>query len=366
MAESAGEKKHEATPYRRQKAREEGQIPKSQDLGSAVLLLVGVLVLQNTGPRIMAAIVQLFQDQFAHQNYWQTDPSTTIAGLAQIVLRIGVGLVPLLGLLVLTAIISNVAQSGFVLLPDQLNFNWNRVNPMSGFARLFSLSNATRLGFGLLKISLVSSVLALGVYNRWNEILDVGKMPLESAAILVWQISTNLCLQAAIVLTILAVADYFFQRWNFEQQIRMTDEEVREEYKSTQGDPSLKARRRKIQREMASQRLTQEVPKGDVVLVNPTEIAVVIRYDPATMRAPMVIAKGADHIAFRIRKIATEHGIPIVEKISLARALFKSVEVGQYVPVQEYAAVAEILKYVYQVKGKSLPDLAESLKRNAA
>lgn len=359
MAEGAGEKKHEATPQRRQKAREEGQIPKSQDLGSAILLLVGVLVLQYTGPDILKNLMAVFKDQFTSTAYWQTDSATTVVTLVQVVVKAGIGLLPLLGLLVLSAIIVQVSQTGFMMLPDKLGFDWSRVNPMSGFSRIFSVTNATRLGFGLLKISFVALILFVGVWNRWNEILDISKMPIETASQLIWQISTNLCLQAAVVLTILAVADYAFQRWHFEQELRMTDEEIREEMKSTQGDPSLKARRRKIQREMASQRLTQEVPKADAILVNPTEIAVAIRYDPKTMRAPIVIAKGADHMAARIRKIANEHGVPIVERIALARALFKSVEVGQAIPVQEYAAVAEVLKYVYQVKGRPLPDLSQ-------
>lgn len=360
MAEGGGEKKHEATPYRRQKAREEGQIPKSQDLASAVLLLVGIVVLQFTGPQLLTILVGLFKDQFTSTAYWQTDPATNIVVLAQVVIRVGIGLVPLLGLLVLSSIVVSVGQTGFILLPDKLGMDWNRVNPLAGFSRIFSITNATRLGFGLLKIGLVSIILFMGVWNRWNEILDISKMPIEPASQLIWQITTNLCLQAAVVLTILAVADYAFQRWHFEQELRMTDEEIREEMKSTQGDPSLKARRRRIQREMASQRLTQEVPKADAILVNPTEIAVAIRYDPKTMRAPIVVAKGADHMAARIRKIANEHGVPIVERISLARALFKSVDVGQPIPVTEYAAVAEVLKYVYQVKGRPIPDLSQA------
>ncbi len=143
-----------------------------------------------------------------------------------------------------------------------------------------------------------------------------------------------------------------------EQDLRMTDEEIREEMKSTQGDPALKARRRRVQRELAAQRLQNDVPKADVVVVNPTEIAIAIKYDFATMKAPIVVAKGANQIALRIRQIAIENNIPIVERIPLARSLFKSVQVGQPVPVQEYAAVAEVLKYVYQVQGRPLPTQA--------
>lgn len=358
MAEQAGEKKHDATPYRRMKAREEGQVPRSQDLGSAVLLLAGVLLLQYTGPKLLQILTDIFRDQFQMSIYWSSDPATAIQNLVRVVLRAGVGLLPLLLVMLLTAIIVNVAQSGLLFLPDKLGLDISRIDPMKGFARIFSLVNATRLGFGLLKIALVSLTLAIGVWNRWDQILSLGAMPIESVSVFVWDTSTQLCLQVALVLITLALADYGFQRWNFEQELRMTDEEVREEIKSTQGDPQMKARRRRVQRELANQRLTQDVPKADAVITNPTELAVAIRYDPKTMKAPIVVAKGADLVAARIRKIALEHGIPIIERKPLAQALFKSVDVGKPVPVQEYAAVAEVLKYVYQVQGRPIPEVA--------
>lgn len=354
MAEGA-EKKHEATPFRRQKAREDGQIPRSQDLASAVLLLVGILVLQYTGPQIFEALASILQDHLEMPFYWDTDVSSILNRLLNVLTKMGFALAPLLGLILLTAIVVNLAQSGIMFLPDKLGFDLNRINPMSGFSRLFSLPNATRLGFGILKMSLVTATLLIGVSNRWEEIQGLYDLSMPTVSRFVWDTSTQLCLQAAVVLVILALADYGFQRWKFEQDLRMTDEEIREELKSTQGDPSLKARRRRVQRELAAQRLKNDVPKADVVVVNPTEIAIAIKYDMETMRAPIVVAKGANQIALRIRQIAAENNIPIVERIPLARALFKSVEVGQPIPVQEYAAVAEVLKYVYQVQGRPLP-----------
>jgi flagellar biosynthetic protein FlhB len=157
----------------------------------------------------------------------------------------------------------------------------------------------------------------------------------------------------------LAVIDYAFQRWRYEQDLRMTDEELREEFKMTQGDPQTKARRRRVQRELAAQRLQADVPKADVVVTNPTELAIALKYDPYTMKAPIVIAKGAALVAARIRKIALESGIPIVERKPLAQALFKQVDIGKPIPVTEYNAVAEVLKYVYQVQGKKMPDLSQ-------
>ena len=173
----------------------------------------------------------------------------------------------------------------------------------------------------------------------------------------------ELCRNVAIALVVLSVVDYAFQRWKYEQDLRMTDEDLREEMKMTQGDPHTKSRRRKVQRELAQQRLSVDVPKADVVVTNPTELAIALQYDPKTMKAPIVLAKGADLVAAKIRKIALENGIPIVERKPLAQALFKQVDVGKPIPLSEYAAVAEVLKYVYQVKGKSVNELTETLQK---
>ncbi len=358
MAEEAGEKKHEATPYRRQKAREEGQIARSQDLGSAVLLLAGIFVLQFTGSQIFETLAGVLKDHLEVPYYWTTDTSSILNHLLGLTYRVSLVLAPLFGVVFLTAIVINLAQGGLLWLPDKLGFDFNRINPLAGFGRIFSLSNGTRLGFGLLKMSLIAATLIMGVWSRWGEIMGLSDMPIATVGQYVWESTTQLGVQAGAVLLVLAIGDYGFQWWKMEQDLRMTDEEIREEMKSTQGDPALKARRRRVQRELAAQRLQNDVPKADVVVVNPTEIAIAIKYDFATMKAPIVVAKGANQIALRIRQIAIENNIPIVERIPLARSLFKSVQVGQPVPVQEYAAVAEVLKYVYQVQGRPLPTQA--------
>jgi flagellar biosynthetic protein FlhB len=355
MADEAGDKKHEATPYRRQKAREEGQLARSQDLSSAVLLMVALAVLQSTGPGLLEAVSQVLRYQLQAADYWNNDPRQIIQSLTRVTMQVGWSLFPLLGGVFATAILVQLSQTGLLFLPGKLAVDWNHVNPLQGVARLFSITNATRLGFGLLKILLVAIVLLLGVWNRWNQIVSLSSLPIEAVAGFFWESSLDLSLQAGFALLVLALADFGFQKWKYEQDLMMTDEEIREEMKMTQGDPSTKARRRRVQRELANQRLQADVPKADVVVTNPTELAVALKYDPETMKAPIVVAKGADLVAARIRKIALEAGVPIVERKPLAQALFKSVEVGRPVPVQEYAAVAEVLKFVYQVQGRSIP-----------
>ena len=359
MAEG-GDKKHDATPHRRQKAREEGNLAKSQDLASAVLLLAAVMTLDMLGPRLLRGLIDLMSDSLRQGGSLEADAATQLGQLVGACGKAAIAILPIPLALWATAVAVNMGQTGFLWLPNKLSMDWQRVDPIAGFKRLFSLSNTARLGFGLLKIGLVAVVLVGGVLWRWDEILHCSSLGLQQAAAFVWDIIRDLVLQAAGALVVLAVVDFGFQKWKFEQDLRMTDEEVREEMKNTQGDPQIKARRRRVQRQLLTQRLQNDVPKADVVVTNPTELAVAIQYDPLTMKAPVVLAKGADLVAARIRRIALEAGVPIVERKPLAQALFKAVQVGHPIPTAEYAAVAEVLKYVYQVKGKKMPDLTKA------
>lgn len=357
MAESAGDKKHEATEYRRRKAREEGNVVRSADLGSATLLLVGVVLLDVTGPAMMEAFAMVLRDQLGTPFDWAMDTRTWITRLLLAVSRSSLALLPLMAGVFLTSMIIHFVQVGPLWLPDKLTPDLQRINPLSGLQRVFSILNASRLGFGLIKIGLVVGILVFGVWSRWDAVLSLGAANLETVASFVWETLVDLGRNVAIGLLVLAIVDYSFQRWKYEQDLMMTDEELREEFKMTQGDPQTKARRRRVQRELAGQRVQTDVPKADVVITNPTELAVALQYDPLTMKAPIVLAKGADLVAARIRKIALEHGIPIVERKPLAQALFRHVDIGKPIPATEYAAVAEVLKYVYQVQGRKLPDL---------
>ncbi len=360
MADDAGDKKHDASPYRREKAREEGKIPRSQDLASSLLLLISVIVLDFFGPQLYQTLIAIITSQLQQPLYWYTDSRTPLVTLVSLFQQASFALAPLLASVFLAAIGINLGQTGFLWLPDKVSIDFSHINPLQGISRLFSLQNVTRLGFGLLKIGLVSVVLTIGIWSRWDAILSLNSLPVESVGVFVWTTTIDLIRQVAIYLLVLAVVDYGFQRWKYEQDLKMTDEEVREEIKSTQGDPQTKARRRKVQRDIASQRLIADVPKADVVITNPTELAIAIQYNPKTMKAPIVIAKGAELVAERIRRIALENGIPIVERKQLAQILFKNVDIGKPIPSEQYAAVAEVLKYVYQVRNRSIEDVLKS------
>jgi flagellar biosynthesis protein FlhB len=363
VADSTGDKKHEATDHRRQQAREQGNVARSQDLSSAALLLIGVLLLDFTGPFMLRMMMDLLGEQLSTPLDWNADPRTGILQLVNLVSKGGLALLPLMGGVLVTSLVVHYAQVGLLWLPDKLSIDFSRINPIQGFQRLFTLVNVSRLGFGLVKIALVSGILMMGVWSRWGSILALGSASVETVGLFVWSTMIDLCRNVAAALLLLAVVDYGFQRWKYEQDLMMTDEELREEMKMMQGDPQIKSRRRKVQRELAAQRLHADVPKADVIVTNPTELAIALRYDPLTMKAPIVLAKGANLVAARIRKIALEHGIPIVERKPLAQALFKQVGIGHPIPVTEYAAVAEVLKYVYQVQGKSIADLTKALRQ---
>lgn len=357
MSESAGDKKHDATPYRRQKAREQGQIARSQDLGSALVLLCAVMILGWWGPTVLRTLADIMVASLTQTDYWTTS-SRSAAGLINMsFLQCLLAVLPIMLSVCAVVLVNNWMQVGFLFLPDKLNLDWSRVNPLSGMKRLFALPNIARIGFGLLKIGLVTLVMALGIWGRWELILGAQQLTAGEVATLIWNTTLDMCMRTAGVLLVLSIFDYGFQWWKIEQDLKMTDDEMRDEMKMMNGDPQIAAKRRAFQRQLMMNRIQSTVPKADVVITNPTELAIAIQFDPKTMPAPIVLAKGAGEVAARIRKIALEHGVPVVERKPLAQALYKHVEIGQIVPVDQYKAVAEVLRYVYQLQGKKIPSL---------
>ncbi len=354
MDEDNGDKTQDATPHRREKARESGQVVQSQDLAQAIILVVGLsLILFWSG-----ATADFFATYTKHQlgDAWlSADGNFITQHVNSVLLELGRVVLPVLGLIMLAAVASHMGQTGLMFLPEKLALDWSRVNPLSGFGRLFSLANVVRLGFGSIKILIVSLVAVWSLWGRRAEIVAASALELPELATFICDIVLWTCLKIAISLLILSLLDYLFQRWKHERDLRMTNQEVREEMKELQGDPQIMSRRRAVQRQLILNRLSSTVPKADVVVTNPTELAVAIQYDIETMRAPIVIAKGAGVVAQRIRRLALENGIPIVERKPLAQMLYKEVDVKHPIPDRIYGAVAELLAYVYQLKGKPIP-----------
>lgn len=257
-------------------------------------------------------------------------------------------------IVVVVALAANISQVGFLITGHPLVPNLGRLNPITGLKRLVSVRSFVRLGAGIVKLIILGIVLVLTIHGEMATLMNLSKMELPTIVGYLSNVCLTLAFRAALLLLIFAILEYGYQRWEYERDIRMSKEEIKEELKRYEGDPKIRARRREVQRKLAVQRMMQRVPKADVVITNPTEIAVAIEYDEAVMDAPRVIAKGRGYVAERIRQIAEEHGIPIVERRELAQALYKMVEVGQTIPPQFYEAVAEILAYVYRQGKKKL------------
>ncbi|MBX3414596.1 MAG: flagellar biosynthesis protein FlhB [Pirellulales bacterium] len=355
MAEDSGDKTHDPTAHRRQQAREEGQVARSQDLGSAALLVVGVAGMLYLGASLSDYLAAYFREHLGGQPWMRADVSFAVNRFGGTMWGLAIYLLPLLGVILVAGIAVNVFQVGLLWLPGQLAPKLDRLDPLKGFQRIFSMAGLVRLVMGLFKMTVIASVAFYALYAERDTILamvglSVPQVALYTAEICLW---TSLKIGAALL--ILALLDYFYQWWKQEQDLKMTTQEMREEMKNLMGDPQVIARRRAVQRQMVLNRLSKAVPKADVVITNPTELAIAIQYEPETMAAPVVVAKGAGHVAARIRKLALENGIPIVEKKPLAQALYKEVDINRPIPQQLYAAVAEVLAYVYQLKNKKLP-----------
>jgi len=360
MAEQFGEKSQEATPFRRQKAREEGQVARSQDLASAALLVGATLTMMYFLRGVTRYLGVLTERQLGDAAWLRADPHFVVAQSDTVLIKLAQVLLPIFGLLLILAILVHLLQVGILFVPQKLAPDLSRISPLKGAARLFSLSNVVRLGFGLFKITVVAAVAAWSIWDHHGAILSMTVMPIAQLVAVLSDILLGTCLRIGMALLVLAIFDYAYQRWKHEQDLRMTTQEVREEMKTLQGDPQVLARRRFLQRQLVLNRLQSTVPKADVVVTNPTHLAVAIQYDPETMQAPIVVAKGAGVLAERIRRLALESDIPIVERKPLARALYQNVDVNQPIPAAQYAAVAEILRYVYELKGKTPPAVRQA------
>ncbi len=346
MADDRGEKTEAPTPRRRQEAREKGQVARSQDLPSAVLLLGTVVVLKVMAPHILSTFLQLYSTVLGSDAVQATD----VIQLLPLVLKSAAMItLPILLLAVVFVTAANLAQVGWLISTDPLKPDLNRVNPVTGFGKLFDKQAVVRLALGIAKMVAIGAVAAFTIWDMRHGILYSAHLSVGQLLTYTGEVIYTLCLRLAIVLLILAILDYGWQRWQHEQDLKMTREETKEEFRRMEGDPIIKQRRRQVQQQLAQQRMRYDVPKADVVITNPTELAIAIKYDADAMAAPRVLAKGQGYMAAMIRQIAAEHGVPIVERKPLAQALYKTVEVGQEIPREFYKAIAEVLAYVYEI-----------------
>lgn len=357
MAEQFGEKVHDASPYRLEEARKKGNVPKSQDLGSAIILVLATAMMLWLGEYSLSEVGPYFEQQLGGEPWVHASASDVLNAWVKGMWVMAWVTLPICFVLFIAAVLANVMQTGLMFLPDKLQMDFKRIDPIKGLGRLVSLQSTARLGFGFFKITIVFLVAVWIFWGEWETVLALSSFSLREIAVYIVRTTLWFAFQVGVALLILAILDYAFQSWKTAQDLRMTDQEMREEVKHLDGDPKIKQRRRQVQRQLTNARMASGVPQADVAITNPTELAIAIKYDPLTMAAPIVVAKGAGTMAQRIRRLCLEHSIPIVERKELAQALYRDVEINQEIPVDQYNAVAEVLRYIYQLQGKEVPSL---------
>lgn len=353
MAEDLGDKTEAPTPRRRQEAREQGNIAHSADLTAAAILLGTMVLLSWYGPGLVRVLREAVAQMLGPTALGELSSAGVAEGVLRLVVSVALALMPVFAGVMLIAVVVNIVQVGFNFNTQRLQPNLAALNPFKGIGKLFGQGKgAFSLLMNVLKLSLVGLAAYSAVHGRLDEIVMVQQLSFLQIFSLGSQIVYSIAMRIGVLLLVLAIVDYIYQRYRTEKQLKMTKQEVKEEMKRMEGDPHIKQRRRSVAQQIMKNRLRRDVPTADVIVTNPTEFAVAIKYDSAAMHAPRVIAKGQGYMAAQIRQIAIENGIPILERKPLARALYRLVEVGQEIPEQFYATVAEILAYVYELTGK--------------
>lgn len=358
MAEDRSNKTEAATPKRKEEARKEGQVAVSRDLSTAAVLLGGIGLLAVMLPAGVHKMTEMTRQGLTLSFPLDFYEGMSIEQVSSIVIHAGIT-VATLSLPVVAGILlmgggASLLQTGLLWRAKAVQPDVGRVNPMKGLSRMVSLRSVMELVKGLLKIAIVTGV------GLWVARYDVLQIPglIEFDVGTVLQVTGGLSLKVSLAvagaIAVLAGFDYAYQRYEWERSLRMSKEEIKEEHKATEGDPLIKSRVRTIQRETAKKRMLAAVKTADVVITNPTHLAVALKYDTASMGAPVVVAKGAGLIAERIRELARHHGVPVVEHKFVARTLFKLVDIGNEIPNELYRAVAEILAFVYRARGRGM------------
>lgn len=352
MADEHGDKTELPSDRRRSEVRERGNVAKSVDLNTAASILAAASALHFLGGDAVLSLIELLRRFLSGPAWTQIDSKMLFAEFLQIGELVLKGVGPFLALMFVASIAVNLAQVGFLLSTEALQPNFSRINPLEGFKRIFSMQGIVKLAASLLKLTVLTAIAVGFIAAQLPAFLRGTDLETVQICRQIGESLITLSFRLALALALLAILDYGFQLWKFEQDLMMTKEEVREEMRHMEGDPHIRHRRKEAHRKLTDAREISAVKKADVVVTNPTEIAVALKYDATKMAAPIVVAKGADAHAAHIRRAAAESGIPIVEKKPLARALYRDVKIGQPVPVDLYEAVAEILAYVYRLSQK--------------
>ncbi|KNC09687.1 flagellar biosynthesis protein FlhB [Klebsiella sp. RIT-PI-d] len=350
MAEDNDDKTESPTPQRLEKAREEGQIPRSRELTSLLILLVGVCIIWIGGESLARRLAALLSSGLRFDHRIINDPNLILGQIILLIREAMLGLLPLIAGVVVVALIGPVMLGGLVFSGKSLSLKLDKLNPLPGIKRMFSAQSAAELVKALLKAALVGSVTGFYLWSHWPDMMHlISQSPLTAMGNALNLVGLCALLVALGVIPMVGF-DVFWQIHSHIKKLRMSRQDIRDEFKQSEGDPHVKGRIRQMQRAAARRRMMADVPKADVIVTNPTHYSVALQYDESKMSAPKVVAKGAGLVALRIRELAAEHRVPVLEAPPLARALYRHAEIGQQIPGQLYAAVAEVLAWVWQLK----------------
>ena len=351
MAEDSDlERTEEATPRRLEKAREEGQVARSQELTTFALLMTAATGILFLGAGLMESLLQIMKAGIQMERDLAFQPDLMINRFYELAVEGLIAIAPLLLLLIIVALFAPMLMSGGLMSTKLLMPDFNRVNPMKGLGRIFSVRSLVELVKAIAKAVIIGGVAAMVIWQNKEEVMALLTVHVDMAISRAGDFLSMSFLLISGAMVLIAGIDVPFQIWEHAKQMRMTKEEIRKEYKESEGDPMVKGRIRSLQREAARRRMMAEIPNADVIVTNPTHFAVALKYKSNSMRAPRVVAKGVHLLAARIRELGEEHRIPILEAPPLARALYYHAELESEIPEKLYTAVAEVLAYIFQLK----------------
>ncbi|WP_208592517.1 flagellar biosynthesis protein FlhB [Gracilibacillus suaedae] len=348
----AGEKTEKATPKKRQDARKKGQVAKSQDVNTAILLFFVFIILLVTGDNLKSTMSDMFSKSFTEYIHHDVTEEELFSMFLDVLSQISIAIAPIMLIAIVAGLASNFMQIGFLFTTEPLKMKLNKIDPIQGAKRIFSARALVELVKSLLKIVVVGVITFSIIWINRDEMMMLADKEVHGALAFFGQMTIQMGVAAAIGLLIISVIDYAYQKYDFEKQNRMSKNDVKDEHKNIEGDPLIRSKIKEKQRQMAMQRMMSEVPNADVVITNPTHYAIAIKYDERKADAPYVVAKGVDFVAMRIKDIARNHDVVMVENRPLARALYDQVEIDEIISEEFFQAVAEILAYVYRIQKK--------------
>jgi len=353
MAEDKDSKTEEPTGKRLGKAHSEGNIPVSQEVKSVAMLFGALIVVAVIAPWVARDLTTFLRAFIEHPETMQVDVESFRNAFVSTIWRIAVLLAFPVMVLIIAAFVGTVGQIGLVYTPKKIAFKLSNISPIAGFKRLFSMTSLVEAGKGILKMIIVGALIGLLVVPTMSHPDKMIGQDIMATLAELHRLIVMILFLVVLVMSALAAADYVYQKWSHKEKLKMTKQEVKDEHKEQEGDPKVKGRIRQLRFERHRQRMMAAVPRASVIITNPTHFAVALKYDMDSMAAPIVVAKGVDYLAKRIRQIAETHDIPILENPPLARALYAAVEVDQEIPQEHYKAVAEVIGYVMRLKGKT-------------